>query len=129
MGRRRGEVFINARFLTQTTTGVQRYAIEVVKALDALVAAKAEEIAPYSFTLLAPKDARFDPGLEHVPLKRVGRLSGHLWEQLELPFYARHGLLLSLGNAAPLLKRNQVVTMHDAAVFANPRTFSLFFRA
>jgi glycosyltransferase involved in cell wall biosynthesis len=35
---------------------------------------------------------------------------------------------VSLGNAAPLSKRDQVVTVHDAAVFANPRAFSLPFR-
>ena len=30
-------IFINGRFLTQRTTGVQRYALETLRALDALM--------------------------------------------------------------------------------------------
>jgi glycosyltransferase involved in cell wall biosynthesis len=55
-------------------------------------------------------------------------LKGHLWEQLELPRYTRRHLLLNLCNAAPLRKRKQIVTIHDAAVFSMPESYSFGFR-
>ena len=42
-------IYINGRFLTQKITGVQRYAIEVTKALDKIV--QKNEI-----TILCPND-------------------------------------------------------------------------
>jgi glycosyltransferase involved in cell wall biosynthesis len=63
-------------------------------------------------------------------LRRVGRLRGQAWEQAELPFYARGGTLVSLGNTAPVLAgRRQVVVIHDAGVFDTPETYSPRFRA
>ena len=122
-------VFINARFLTQSITGVQRYAVELIKALDRLIDSGEVDSSRYSFTLLSPRDRKSDLGLVHIPLKQVGCLRGHLWEQFELPLYTRGRDLLSLCNAAPLFKRNQVVTIHDAAVFAVPGTYPIAFRA
>lgn len=121
-------VSINARFTGQPVTGVQRYAFELVRALDRLIDAGEIDKDKLSFRLIGPKNAKHDPSLRHIPLKRVGRLSGHLWEQLELPLYTRNSLLLSLCNAAPLSKRNQVVTIHDASVFATPQTYPVAFR-
>lgn len=119
-------VFINARFLTQEVTGVQRYALELVRALDELIDEGSVD-ARYAFVLLAPRDSR-SLELKHIPVRRVGRLAGHPWEQLELPRYTRGHLLLSLCNTSPVTKRNQVVTIHDAAVFAVPEGFSRPFR-
>ena len=122
-------ITINGRFLTQSITGVQRYAIEIVKALDNLFDAGDIDPDQISFELLAPRGANCDLRLKHIPLRCVGHLSGHLWEQFELPFYVGRKPLISLCNAAPLLKRNQIVTIHDASVFANPRTYPFAFRA
>lgn len=122
------KVTINARFLTQKVTGVQRYAIELMKALDDLISKKDPATKDYSFALLCPPGRRQELGLKNIPIKQVGRFSGHLWEQFELPFYSRGGLLINLCNAAPLIRRNQMVTVHDAAVFANPENFSFLFR-
>ena len=129
MAHRNTSVVINGRFLTQETTGVQRYAMELVKALDRLVSDADPMVEAYSFELLAPRGKlQQNLGLENIPVRQVGRLGGHLWEQLELPRYVREGCLLSLCNAAPLAKRNQIVVVHDAAVFANPQNFSFRFR-
>ena len=122
------KIQINARFLTQPVTGVQRYAVHLVKALDDLLDRGLIDPKRFLFVLLAPREIRYALPLKHIPLKRVGHLSGHLWEQFELPFYARGGLLLNLCNAAPLFKRNQIVTIHDASVFATPNAYSYFFR-
>jgi glycosyltransferase involved in cell wall biosynthesis len=63
-----------------------------------------------------------------IRLRRVGRLRGQPWEQIELPRYARSGLLVNLCNTAPLAHPFQVVTIHDAAAWDMPASFSWSFR-
>lgn len=123
-----GKVFINGRFLCQSTTGVQRYAIEAVLALDGLLDGGSVDPSRLTFTVLAPRDATQSLALKHIEFQKVGRFRGHLWEQLELPAYARSGILLNLGNAAPIVTRSQIVTIHDASVFAMPKAYSFAFR-
>ena len=94
------KLFVNGRFTTQAVTGVQRFAAEVTAHLPG-----AEVLAP------------------------SGRLRGQAWEQLSLPGAARRGLLLNLGNTAPLLRRGpQAVVIHDAGVFDTPESYSAAFR-
>ena len=121
-------IYLNGRFLTQAITGVQRYAHEVIKALDELILRGGEIAAGYHFVLLTPPDVVHTPLYKAIVVRSVGVMTGHYWEQFELPFHARNGALLSLTNAAPLFKKNQVVTMHDAAIFAIPEAYSLVFR-
>jgi glycosyltransferase involved in cell wall biosynthesis len=123
------QLLINGRFLTQSVTGVQRYAIELVKAIDELMQQGVIDAAKYSAKLLVPRHAKTELNLKHIPVRPVGRLQGQLWEQCELPFYARGAPLFNPCNTAPLLKRDQVVTIHDAAVRAVPQGFSVAFRA
>lgn len=119
-------VFINGTFLSRPVTGVERYAFEIVRALD--------EEGPSGYVLLAPRSSE-EHGwpeplqLRHIAVKHVGRLTGKLWEQIELPFYARGGILFSPFPAAPLLKRKQVVTIHDAVLWVYPESYSFTFRA
>jgi glycosyltransferase involved in cell wall biosynthesis len=61
-------------------------------------------------------------------VSQVGRNSGQLWEQVDLAIHARSGVLFSLVGGAPLLHRRNVITIHDAAVFAAPKSFSRAFR-
>jgi glycosyltransferase involved in cell wall biosynthesis len=119
-------VEINARFLTQPVTGVQRFAEEMVRGLDRHLAASSQLRGRYRFRMVAPRSAR-DFELEHIPLIRAGRSQGHSWEQLELPLHAGRRLLLNLANTAPLATRN-IVTLHDAGVFAVPDAYSPAFR-
>lgn len=122
-------IFINARFLTQSITGVQRYAIELIKVIDNLMGSGEIDSSINRFILLAPKNIKMDLKLKNIQLKLVGNFKGHLWEQLELPFYTRQGMLLNLCNIGPMIKRNQIVTIHDAAVYAYPEGFSFLFRS
>lgn len=122
-------IYINARFLTQAVTGVQRYAIELVKSIDSLIDRGELNTSELKFILLSPSGRIHSLNLKHIKILEVGSLRGHLWEQLELPFYARKGLLMNLCNTAPILKRNQIITIHDAAVYAVPQTYSFAFRA
>jgi glycosyltransferase involved in cell wall biosynthesis len=117
---------INARFLTQPVTGVQRFAEEIVRGLDRQLTAGPRLRDRYRFRMVAPRTAR-DFELEHIPLIRVGRWEGHSWEQLELPLHVGRRLLLNLANTAPLTSRN-LVTLHDAGVYAVPDAYSAAFR-
>ena len=119
------EVFINGRFLTQRVTGVQRYARETILCLDEALAS--EESVDIRWTLLVPRGTSV-PAFRHIVVKPVGRLHGHLWEQLELPWYAREGLLVSFGLTGPLAKSRQIITVHDAAVIRIPQAFNWRFR-
>jgi glycosyltransferase involved in cell wall biosynthesis len=113
---------INGRFLTQAQTGVQRYALNVVEAMDAHLQGR-----PMRVALLAPFGAR-NPGLRHVVLKSRGQLSGQAWEQIDLPYAAR-GPLLNLCNTGPAFHRHQIVCIHDANVHMAPQSYSFAFRA
>jgi glycosyltransferase involved in cell wall biosynthesis len=112
---------INGRFLMQDATGVQRYALNVARALDAVLGADAQ------IPIIAPAGAA-DPGLHHVPLLQSGWLSGHAWEQVVLPALWR-GRLLNLCNTAPAVKSDQIVCIHDANIFAAPDSYSRIFRS
>lgn len=118
--------YINGRFLTQRITGVQRYAREMTLALDQLLQEKTSNHNEY--TILAPKNVIDRLPCKHVQFKVCGHLSGHLWEQIELPYYAKDGYLLNFCNCAPLIKKNQAVTIHDAAIAAFPSAYSWKFR-
>jgi len=123
-------IFINGRFLTQRVTGTQRYAHELIASLDSILDATlpgASRESP-TVTLLVPPSSQPPPALRRIAVKTVGRFQGQLWEQLELPFHARGGVLLSMVGGAPLLHRRNVITIHDAAVFASPASFSRAFR-
>jgi glycosyltransferase involved in cell wall biosynthesis len=116
---------LNGRFLSQRTTGVQRHARELVRALDRRLD---QERGGSEVTLFAPRDATLDLKLRMIRVRQVGRLTGQLWEQVELPLHARDQLLLNLGNTGPALLHRQLVTIHDASVFAVPEAYSPAFR-
>ncbi len=111
-------LIINSRFLTQKLTGTQRYAIEIAKQLLKLIDNK---------LFVAPKNLHHRKIASDLQVKTTGKLLGHLWEQIELPFYLKklgNPLLLNLVNTAPIFYRNQIVTIHDLAFLRYPKWFS-----
>lgn len=101
-------LFINGRYLTQALTGVQRFCREIAACMP-------------EAAILTPQGAQGGTA--------TGRRQGQAWEQLELAPAARAGLLLNLGNTAPLIRRGrQAVVIHDAGVFDTPESYSLPFR-
>lgn len=112
---------INARFLTQPLSGTQRYAEQVLDALDQAV--PAWEGAP-RLVAWAPLGERRKPGWTNIEIRSTGRTSGHVWEQTELPRAASGGWLLSLISSGPIIHPRQIVTLHDAAIFRHPGHFS-----
>lgn len=121
------KIYINGRFLTQRITGVQRYALEITRALDSLISDD-KNLQKHEYIVIAPKKVLYSIKLNNIQVVQKGILKGHLWEQLELPIYSHDGFLMNFCNCAPLIKRNQTVTIHDAAVSAMPNSFSWVFR-
>ena len=126
-------VYLNGRFLTQSLTGVQRFSAEITAAIDRLMTAgrwpETMILTPRSSAAAGSSSSA--PGdYQRLRLKETGRTRGHVWEQTELPVAARGGILVNLGNTAPMLARSrQIVVIHDAGVFDTPETYSLRFRA
>ncbi len=115
---------LNGRFLTQGLTGVQRFASELTGAMDALAGA-----ACWPATRVLMPHGAAAAAFGHLEAANVGRISGHGWEQFELPWHARGRFLLSLGNTAPVLAGGrQAVVIYDASVFDMPESYSLQFR-
>jgi glycosyltransferase involved in cell wall biosynthesis len=120
------KVFINGRFLTQRQTGVQRMALETVRAMDGLLGSEAD--GDLQVTLVAPAGATV-PAFERIAVRRGGLFSGgYAWEQLDLPRLTRGGVLLNLCNLGPVTKHRQVVVVHDATPRVMPQAFSRGFR-
>jgi glycosyltransferase involved in cell wall biosynthesis len=63
-----------------------------------------------------------------VPLARSRHLSGHAWEQIQLPALCGDDVLLSLCNSSPVMRRRQLVVLHDAGPAANPATYNFAYR-
>lgn len=115
-------IVVNARFLTQSLTGVQRFAYELSLCLKNMLGEEVE--------FLAPRNILQKEMAKRLGTKSVGRMSGYAWEQIELPLYLwKHGspTLLNLCNLAPLSYRNNWVTIHDITWVRYPETYSRAF--
>lgn len=124
------DIFINGRFLTQSLTGVQRYAAEMVKAIDRLLASgdAPRSLLEAHWQLLTPAGAVASLELERIGTRQFGSRSGHLWDQLDLARAANGGILISLANSGPVLHPDHLIVIHDAQVFRRPDFFSWAYR-
>ena len=113
------KIYVNGRFLSQPLSGVQRFALEITSALQRL------ETAPLPLILVPPT---VDPKTAPFPIENVGRRRGVAWEQIDLPSHTSDGILVNLGNTAPLRLRRQIIVIHDAAVYSLPKGHSWAFR-
>jgi glycosyltransferase involved in cell wall biosynthesis len=117
-------VYINGRFLTKRTTGVQRFAREVVWAMDGILAVQnGKTDQPY--VLVAPRGTICDMGLTAIEFRTVGRGSGLAWEQAALYRESRDGILINLANSAPILHPRNFVVVHDAMIYRTPQNYAL----
>ena len=96
-------VTVNGRYAAKRLTGVQRYAVEIVRRLGDRCRVIGTDV---------PDGVR-----------------GHRWEQATLPLRCRGSLLWSPCNTGPLAVRRQVVTIHDATYADTPECFSRPFAA
>ncbi len=118
-------VYINGRFLTQRLTGVQRFAVELINAIDQ---ALNEKDFGFRLELLVPQDCTNLPAYKNIHVKKIGHFKGQLWEQIDLPFYVKDNLLLNLCNLAPMFKKHQLTIIHDVAVYKVPEAYSSLFK-
>jgi glycosyltransferase involved in cell wall biosynthesis len=119
---------INGRFLTQPLSGVQRYAQEIVRGLDALVSEGHPLARDIELEVLTPPGAARPLELSAIASRSVGKRGGHAWEQLSLPKAPRGGLV-SLANAGPIAARKHIVCIHDVNTRLVPGSYSPQFRA
>jgi glycosyltransferase involved in cell wall biosynthesis len=115
-------LFVNARFLTQPISGVQRYGIECSRQIKI--------ICPEA-VFVCPKNLWHKEIADELEVKIIGKNTGHVWEQFDLPRYlaGQKSPLLNLCNTAPLIYRNNFITIHDLAFHHHPEWNSKFFSA
>jgi len=121
-------IVVNGRFFAQQCTGVQRYGVETLRALDRLLTQRPQHLQHTVWQLAVPQDAGELPLLENFEIQTLQFLRGHLWEQISLAAFARGAYLINASYSAPVGKRAQLITVHDASVRAHPQTFSLGYR-
>lgn len=119
-------IVINGRFLAARTSGVQRVARELVRALDDDLKSRPGKA---DWEILSPQNASDLDGLSSISPRTVKGLSGVMWEQTALPWAARGATLVNLANTGPLTHKHNVVMIHDAQVFDTPASYSPAFRA
>ncbi|HEJ6926753.1 TPA: glycosyltransferase family 4 protein [Serratia marcescens] len=114
-------IYINARFLTQEITGVQRFAemisLELCKKYNDII-------------FVCPQGVLRQDVAQKLRVKQVGFSHGHLWEQVELPAYLmRKGspLLINLGSTGPIAYKNKIITHHDITYLRYPESYSRSF--
>jgi len=115
------KIVVNCRFLSQKVTGVQRFALELSKQLTLL---------DIDVEFIGPRDTNEDK-INNRNIKKIGRLKGHLWEKVELPLYllsTGSPILINFCNTAPFFYKNQIVAIHDMAVFQDQEWFSKKFK-
>ena len=116
---------INGIFLTQGINGVQRYGLEIVKALDELMSENARDIE-----LVVPESYEGTYTPRNITLIKTGRREGKIWEQTDLVRYLKKtgAEVLCFENIVPLLYRKGTVVIHDISFKANPDFFSGSFK-
>lgn len=117
-------MIVNARFLTQRMTGVQRYAAEIAKRL--------RKRMPH-VRFVTPRNIIHTGLADELGAEAFGSTTGHVWEQVELPRFMRRQpdspLLVSLANTGPVRYENQIVVIHDISTIRHPESYSRRFGA
>lgn len=122
------EILINGRFFTRPPTGVERTAQQTLLALQKI--SNELQISRPNISIALPNNGKTPTELSELKTVDVwtGKLSGHLWEQFELPLKLGGKWLYNPCNTAPILRRRHLVTIHDAQVYTTPNSYSKLFR-
>lgn len=114
------KIVINGRFLEQKITGVQRYALEITKALDSLLVE-----SEMNFELAIPYSVTDDllPNFNNIKILKIGNHTGILWEQIDFSKYLRKekGFALNLCNSTPFFYTRGITCVHDITYKINPQ--------
>ncbi|SOE51382.1 Glycosyltransferase involved in cell wall bisynthesis [Fibrobacter sp. UWT3] len=112
------KIIINGKFFSQRITGVQRYAREMLNALDPMLMCG-------DVLLVLPKDAHDVPCFQNIKIHRTNIKASIIFDQIYMPFFAlKMGLpALHMCHVAPILKPDYVF-IYDANVEKNPKWFT-----
>ena len=127
--RRSSRWTINGRFLTQPTTGVQRYAREILLEMDHILGAEPAIAQRLALRVIAPPpQRRFYPALPysargHHPGRRP-RLGS-----VRAPCRRTGQKILNLCNMAPVLAFGHITCIHDLNPWLAPESYGWRFRA
>lgn len=121
------KLLVNGRFLTAKPTGVQRVARQLLDQLHKH-ADMLDPLFEEGVAIQAPHSVSPDKDGSGFPIEANGRLAGHAWEQLELPWHGHGALLLNLCNTGPIASRNAITMIHDAQAYTMPSSYSWAFR-
>jgi glycosyltransferase involved in cell wall biosynthesis len=116
------DLVINCSFLSRKVTGLERYAISLSRQF---------KLSYPRTTFVSPGNVRDEALAQELGVKRFGSLSGHLWEQWDLPGFLKrknNPLLLNPANTGPLFYRNHATVIHDVSFISHPEWFSRAFR-
>lgn len=116
-------VAVNARFVTQDLTGVQRYAHELVTRLAAREGLRVLLLMPPDeiVELQAGQETPFRPD------PKWWGMGGHAWEQARLPLLLRRSrasVMLSPCGWGPVTVRQQLPVIHDLHPTLHPEYFA-----
>lgn len=103
-------------------TGVQRFSIELSLQL--------KQIYNDDIRFVCPGNIIQTEYASQLGAEIVGKRTGYLWEQFELPRYLKRNgspLLICFGNVAPIFYRNKISTLHDITFIRYPQTLSKSF--
>lgn len=102
-------------------SGVQHYALNISRQI--------KELNP-EIKFITCSKVLHEKEANQLNAIRVGKFTGPLWEQLELPFLLKkmgNPLLVNLANTAPICYKNQLNTIHDLAFEKKEPWFSIPF--
>jgi len=111
-------IIVNARFLTQKVTGVQRFAIEISKRLRKL---------NDRIVFVAPPGILDQDLAGELGAIVIGKNKGTIWEQVDLRDYLNSNgkpLLINFCNTGLVYYERQIITIHDMSYKVNPKWFS-----
>lgn len=118
-------IVINGKFLEQKLTGVQRFALELTKALDS----KAASLPLECILAVSPNTPKDNiPPLKNIRIQPLEGGKGIIWEQFSLSSFIRKRKALGLHfcNAVPVFAPKGIAALHDISYKVNPSFFTTF---
>ncbi len=109
-------VYFNGLFYVQKTTGVHRFARQIIAELDKITSK--DEIK-----IIVPIGA-ITPRYKNIKIIFYGKRNGILWEQIDFTLFLKRnkGIGVSLCNSQPLLYPG-IICVHDVAYKTHPEYF------
>lgn len=117
-------VGVNGRFLTQPTSGVQRFCRELLAAVDKHLHEHPASAQGLTWELWVPAGARDLPTYQAIRLRQFEDKPGHAWDQLLRRHATADDILVNLANGGPVLRGRSLSVIHDAAVYRTPANFT-----